>query len=170
MAFTVAQKRDKVQLHYPTTDNIAVKGNVFFVAFPDTEPIIGWLHSPIGTLWIKAAVPVSVCPALRKVPPALVHRSGPALHAGRRAEEVVPLRAPSGSADIPVRELSALDHSRRGTSVHHCGGCFHFEIEGAEKEFRAMRTERKTDKTIKKTDLFYALTDEPGAIDYRVEC
>ena len=33
-----------------------------------------------------------------------------------------------------------------------------------------MRTERKTDKTIKKTDLFYALADEPGAIDYRVEC
>lgn len=156
MAFTVAQKRDKVQLHYPTADNIAVKGNVFFAAFPDTEPIIGWLHSPIGTLWIKAAVPVSVCPAL---------------HAGRRAEEVVPLRAPSGSADIPVRELSALDHSRRGHPfIKDCGGCFHFEIEGAEKEFRAMRTERKTDKTIKKTDLFYALTDEPGAIDYRVEC
>jgi hypothetical protein len=25
-------------------------------------------------------------------------------------------------------------------------------------------------QNIKKADLFYALTDEPGAIDYRVEC
>lgn len=81
-SFTTAQKREVIQRHYPTANNIAVKGNIFFVAFPDAEPIIGWLHSPRGTLWVKAAVPVSACPALRTVPPALVHRSGPTLHAG----------------------------------------------------------------------------------------
>lgn len=85
---------------------------------------------------------------------------------------MVPLRAPSGSADIPVREFYRrwITLGEGHPFIKDCGGCFHFEIEGAEKEFRAMRTERKTDKTIKKTDLFYALTDEPGAIDYRVEC
>ena len=82
-SFTTAQKREVIQRHYPTANNIAVKGNVFFADFPDAEPIIGWLHSPRGTLWVKAAVPVSACPALRTVPPALVHRSGPTLHAGR---------------------------------------------------------------------------------------
>ena len=46
MAFTTAQKREVIQRHYPTANNIAVKGNVFFAVFPDAEPIIGWLHSP----------------------------------------------------------------------------------------------------------------------------
>lgn len=171
MAFTVAQKRDKVQLHYPTADNIAVKGNVFFVAFPDTEPIIGWLHSPIGTLWIKAAVPVSVCPALREVPPRwFIEAARPYMQGDERKKwYLYALRAaqqtfPSGN----YRRWITLGEGH--PFIKDCGGCFHFEIEGAEKEFRAMRTERKTDKTIKKTDLFYALTDEPGAIDYRVEC
>lgn len=66
--FTAAQKREVVQSKYPTADNIAVKGNVFFVAFPDAEPVIGWFRSPRGTLWIQAVVPVSACPALRTVP------------------------------------------------------------------------------------------------------
>ena len=68
-SFTTAQKREVIQRHYPTANNIAVKGNVFFAVFPDAEPVIGWLHSPRGTLWVKAAVPVSACPALRTVPP-----------------------------------------------------------------------------------------------------
>lgn len=67
-SFTTAQKREVIQRHYPTANNIAVKGNVFFAVFPDAEPVIGWLHSPRGTLWIQAAVPVSACPALRTVP------------------------------------------------------------------------------------------------------
>ena len=54
--------------------------------------------------------------------------------------------------------------------IKYCGGCFHFEIEGAEREFCAMRTERKAVKTIKKADLLYVLTDEPGPIGYRVDC
>lgn len=40
-SFTTAQKREVIQRHYPTANNIAVKGNVFFAAFPDAEPIIG---------------------------------------------------------------------------------------------------------------------------------
>lgn len=56
-SFTTAQKREVIQRHYPTANNIAVKGNVFFAVFPDAEPIIGWLHSPRETLWVKAAVP-----------------------------------------------------------------------------------------------------------------
>lgn len=45
-SFTTAQKREVIQRHYPTANNIAVKGNVFFAVFPDAEPVIGWLHSP----------------------------------------------------------------------------------------------------------------------------
>lgn len=56
-SFTTAQKREVIQRHYPTANNIAVKGNVFFAVFPDAEPVIGWLHSPSGTLWIQAASP-----------------------------------------------------------------------------------------------------------------
>lgn len=67
--FTTAQKREVIQTQYPTASNVAVSGNVFFAAFPDAEPIIGWLHSPRETLWIQAAVPVSACTALRTVPP-----------------------------------------------------------------------------------------------------
>lgn len=33
-SFTTAQKREVIQRHYPTANNIAVKGNVFFAAFP----------------------------------------------------------------------------------------------------------------------------------------
>ena len=50
MAFTTAQKREVIQTKYPTASKIAVSGNVFFAVFPDAEPIIGWLHSPRGTL------------------------------------------------------------------------------------------------------------------------
>lgn len=32
-----------------------------------------------------------------------------------------------------------------------------------------MRTERKTVKTVKKADLLYVLTDEPGRIEYGVD-
>lgn len=171
MAFTATQKRDKVQSHYPTADNIAVKGNVFFVAFPDAEPIIGWLHSPIGTLWIKAAVPVSACPALRVFPPFwFIEAARPYMQGDERKKwYLYTLRAaqqtfPSGN----YRRWIALGEGH--PFIKDCGGGFHFEIEGTEKEFCAMRTERKTVKTVKKADLLYALTDEPGAIDYRVEC
>lgn len=40
-SFTTAQKREVIQRHYPTANNIAVKGNVFFAVFSDAEPIIG---------------------------------------------------------------------------------------------------------------------------------
>lgn len=42
--FTATQKREVVQSYYPTANNIAVKGNVFFASFSDAEPVIGWLH------------------------------------------------------------------------------------------------------------------------------
>lgn len=171
MAFTATQKRDVVQSHYPTANNVAVKGNVFFLSFPDAEPIIGWLHSPIGILWIKAAVPVSVCPALRKVPPRwFIEAARPYMQGDERKKwYLYALRAaqqtfPSGN----YRRYITLGEGH--PFIKDCGGCFHFEIEGTEKEFYAMRAKRKTVKTIKKADLFYALTDEPGPIDYRVDC
>ena len=170
MAFTATQKRDMVQLHYPTADNIAVKVNVFFVAFPDAEPIIGWLHSPIGTLWIKAAVPVSACPALRVVPPFwFIEAARPYMQGDERKKwYLYTLRAaqqtfPSGNR----RRWIALGEGH--PFIKDCGGCFHFEIEGTEKEFYAMRTERKTVKTVKKADPLYVLTDEPGRIEYGVD-
>lgn len=114
---------------------------------------------------------MSVSPALRKVPPRwFIEAARPYMQGDERKKwYLYALRAaqqtfPSGN----YRRWITLGEGH--PFIKDCGGCFHFEIEGAEKEFRAMRTERKTDKTIKKTDLFYALTDEPGAIDYRVEC
>ncbi|MBF1672744.1 MAG: hypothetical protein HXO65_00825 [Rothia mucilaginosa] len=170
MAFTATQKRDVVQSHYPTANNVAVKGNVFFLSFPDAEPIIGWLHSPIGILWIKAAVPVSVCPALRKVPPRwFIEAARPYMQGDERKKwYLYALRAaqqtfPSGN----YRRWITLGEGH--PFIKDCGGCFHFEIEGTEKEFYAMRTERKTVKTVKKADLLYVLTDEPGRIEYGVD-
>lgn len=170
MAFTATQKRDKVQSHYPTANNVAVKGNVFFLSFPDAEPIIGWLHSPSGTLWIKAAVPVSACPALRVAPPFwFIEAARPYMQGDERKKwYLYTLRAaqqtfPSGNR----RRWIALGEGH--PFIKDCGGCFHFEIEGTEKEFYAMRTERKTVKTVKKADLLYVLTDEPGRIEYGVD-
>lgn len=170
MAFTATQKRDVVQSHYPTANNVAVKGNVFFLSFPDAEPIIGWLHSPIGTLWIKAAVPVSACPALRVAPPFwFIEAARPYMQGDERKKwYLYTLRAaqqtfPSGNR----RRWITLGKGH--PFIKDCGGCFHFEIEGTEKEFYAMRTERKTVKTVKKADLLYVLTDEPGRIEYGVD-
>lgn len=170
MAFTTAQKREVIQRHYPTANNIAVKGNVFFAAFPDAEPIIGWLHSPSGTLWIKAAVPVSACPALRVAPPFwFIEAARPYMQGDERKKwYLYTLRAaqqtfPSGNR----RRWITLGKGH--PFIKDCGGCFHFEIEGTEKEFYAMRTERKTVKTVKKADLLYVLTDEPGRIEYGVD-
>ena len=170
MAFTATQKRDVVQSHYPTANNVAVKGNVFFAVFPDAEPIIGWLHSPSGTLWIKAAVPVSACPALRVVPPFwFIEAARPYMQGDERKKwYLYTLRAaqqtfPSGNR----RRWFTLGKGH--PFIKDCGGCFHFEIEGTEKEFYAMRTERKTVKTVKKADLLYVLTDEPGRIEYGVD-
>lgn len=170
MAFTATQKRDVVQSHYPTANNVAVKGNVFFAVFPDAEPIIGWLHSPSGTLWIKAAVPVSACPALRVVPPFwFIEAARPYMQGDERKKwYLYTLRAaqqtfPSGNR----RRWITLGKGH--PFIKDCGGCFHFEIEGTEKEFYAMRTERKTVKTVKKADLLYVLTDEPGRIEYGVD-
>lgn len=170
MAFTATQKRDVVQSHYPTANNVAVKGNVFFLSFPDAEPIIGWLHSPSGTLWIKAAVPVSACPALRVAPPFwFIEAARPYMQGDERKKwYLYTLRAaqqtfPSGNR----RRWITLGKGH--PFIKDCGGCFHFEIEGTEKEFYAMRTERKTVKTVKKADLLYVLTDEPGRIEYGVD-
>lgn len=170
MAFTTAQKREVIQTKYPTASKITVSGNIFFTAFPDAEPIIGWLHSPRGTLWIQAVVPVSACPALRTVPPFwFIEAARPYMQDDERKKwYLYTLLAaqqtfPSGN----YRRYITLGEGH--PFIKDCNGCFHFEIEGTEREFYAMRTERKTVKTIKKADLFYALTDEPGAIDYRVD-
>lgn len=166
-SFTTAQKREVIQRHYPTANNIAVKGNVFFAVFPDAEPIIGWLHSPRETLWIQSAVPVSACPALRTVPPLWFIEAAWEYVRGdeRKRWYVYALKA----AQTVFPSWKGVRWIKIDTShplFKDFGGCFHFEIEGKETEFRAMRAERETVKTIKKADFLYALTDEPGRIDY----
>mgnify|MGYP000948204189 CR=1 FL=1 len=158
MAFTTAQKREVIQRHYPTANNIAVKGNVFFAAFPDAEPIIGWLHSPRETLWIQAVVPVSACTALRTVPPLwFIEAAQPYMRGDERKEwYLYTLRAaqqtfPSGDY---MRWITLNEgHPLRKAFGDYCA----FDIEGKETEFR-----------IKKADLLYVLTDEPGSLFYEV--
>ena len=169
--FTAAQKREVVQSKYPTADNIAVKGNVFFAVFPDAEPVIGWLHSPCETLWVKAAVPVSACPALRTVPPCwFIDAAKPYMQGDERkkwylytliAAQQVFQAGKTVDREIMIDETNLL--------YKETGGCCYFQISGNEKEFRAKRADNKTVKTIKKADLLYALTDEPARINYRVD-
>ena len=168
-SFTTAQKREVIQRHYPTTNNIAVKGNVFFAVFPDAEPIIGWLHSPSGTLWIQAAVPVSACPALRTVPPRwFIEAARPYMRGEERKERYLyTLRAaqqtfPSGDY---MRWITLNEgHPLRKAFGDYCA----FDIEGKETEFRIKNAELETVRTIKKADLLYVLTDEPGSLFYEV--
>lgn len=170
-SFTTAQKREVIQTQYPTVSNIAVKGNVFFAAFHDAEPIIGWLHSPCETLWIKAAVPVSACPALRTVPPRwFIDAAKPYMQGDERkkwylytiiAAQQVFQAGKTVDREIMIDETNLL--------YKETDGCCYFQISGNEKEFRAKRADNKTVKTIKKADLLYALTDEPARINYRVD-
>lgn len=170
-SFTTAQKREVIQRHYPTANNIAVKGNVFFAVFPDAEPIIGWLHSPCETLWIQTVVPVSACPALRTVPPRwFIDAAKPYMQGDERkkwylyvliAAQQVFSSGKTVDREIMIDETNLL--------YKETGGCCYFQISGNEKEFRAKRADNKTVKTIKKADLLYALTDEPARINYRVD-
>lgn len=169
MAFTTAQKREVIQAKYPTVSNVAVSGNVFFAAFPDAEPIIGWFHSPYGTLWIQAVVPVSTCPALRTVPPLwFIKAAQPYMRGDERKEHYLyTLLAaqqtfPSGNY---MRWITLNErHPLRKTFGDYCA----FDIEGKETEFRIKNAELETVRTIKKADLLYVLTDEPGSLFYEV--
>lgn len=170
-SFTTVQKREVIQRHYPTANNIAVKGNVFFAVFPDAEPIIGWLHSPRETLWIQTVVPVSTCTALRTVPPLwFIEAAQPYMQGDERkkwylytliAAQQVFQAGKTVDREIMIDETNLL--------YKETGGCCYFQISGNEKEFRAKRADNKTVKTIKKADLLYALTDEPARINYRVD-
>lgn len=172
-SFTTAQKREVIEKRYPKANNIAVSGNVFFVAFPDAEPIIGWLYSQprSGHLWVQAAVPVSACPALRTVPPLwFIEAARPYMQGDERkkwylytliAAQQVFSSGKTVDCEIMIDETNLL--------YKETGGCCYFQISGNEKEFRAKRADNKTVKTIKKADLLYALTDEPGRISYRVD-
>lgn len=169
MAFTAAQKRDMLQSKYPTANNIAVKGNVFFLSFPNAEPIIGWLHSPSGTLWIKAAVPVSACPGLRTVPPLwFIEAAWEYVQGDERTQwYVYALKAahnvfPSGD----YMRWITLGEGHPFRKVR--GDYYAFVIEGKEKDLRIRNAEHETVKTIKKADLLYVLTDEPGRINFGV--
>lgn len=169
--FTAAQKREVVQSYYPTANNIAVKGNVFFASFSDAEPVIGWLHSPRETLWIRTVVPVSACPALRTVPPFwFIEAARPYMQGDERKKWYLYALQAAQQTFLSGKYRRWISLGEGHPFIKDCGGCFHFEIEGAEKEFCAMRTERKAVKTIKKADLLYVLTDEPGPIGYRVDC
>lgn len=169
--FTAAQKREVVQSYYPTANNIAVKGNVFFASFSDAEPVIGWLHSPRETLWIQTVIPVSACPALRTVPPLwFIEAAWPYMQDDERKKWYLYALQAAQQTFSSVKYRRYITLGEGHPLIKDCGGCFHFEIEGAEREFCAMRTERKAVKTIKKADLLYALTDEPGPIGYRVDC
>lgn len=170
-SFTTAQKREVIQRHYPTANNIAVKGNVFFAVFPDAEPIIGWLHSPSGTLWIQAAVPVSACPALRAVPPLwFIEAARPYMQGDERKKwylyTLIAAQQVFQAGKTVEREI-VIDESN--PLYKETGGCCYFLIVGNEKEFRAKRADNKTVRTIKKADLLYALTDAPKPINYRVD-
>lgn len=169
MAFTATQKRDVVQSHYPTANNVAVKGNVFFLSFPDAEPIIGWLHSPSGTLWIQAAVPVSACPALRTVPPRwFIEAARPYMRGDERKERYLYtlLAAQQTFPSVDYMRWITLNegHPLRKAFGDYCV----FDIEGKETEFRIKNAELETVRTIKKADLLYVLTDEPGSLFYEV--
>lgn len=168
-SFTTAQKREVIQRHYPTANNIAVKGNVFFADFPDAEPIIGWLHSPRGTLWVKAAVPVSACPALRTVPPRwFIEAARPYMRGDERKERylytLLAAQQTFPSGDY-MRWITLNEgHPLRKAFGDYCA----FDIEGKETEFRIKNAELETVRTIKKADLLYVLTDEPGSLFYEV--
>lgn len=173
MGFTAAQKREKIQVEYPTASNIAVKGNVFFASFHNAEPIIGWFHSPSGTLWIKAAVPVGVCPALRTVPPLwFIEAAKPYMYMQDDERKkwyihtLIAAHQTFTGGKTSEREI-VIDESNQ--LYKETGGCCYFLISGNEKEFRAKRADNKTVKTIKKADLLYVLTDMPGRINYRVD-
>ena len=168
-SFTTAQKREVIQRHYPTANNIAVKGNVFFAVFPDAEPVIGWLHSPRGTLWVKAAVPVSACPALRTVPPRwFIEVARPYMRGDERKEwylyTLLAAQQTFPSGDY-MRWITLNEgHPLRKAFGDYCA----FDIEGKETEFRIKNAELETVRTIKKADLLYVLTDEPGSLFYEV--
>lgn len=168
-SFTTAQKREVIQRHYPTANNIAVKGNVFFAVFPDAEPVIGWLHSPRGTLWVKAAVPVSACPALCTVPPRwFIEAARPYMRGDERKEwylyTLLAAQQTFPSGDY-MRWITLNEgHPLRKAFGDYCA----FDIEGKETEFRIKNAELETVRTIKKADLLYVLTDEPGSLFYEV--
>lgn len=168
-SFTTAQKREVIQRHYPTANNIAVKGNVFFAVFPDAEPVIGWLHSPRGTLWVKAAVPVSACPALRTVPPRwFIEAARPYMRGDERKEwylyTLLAAQQTFPSGDY-MRWITLNEgHPLRKAFGDYCA----FDIEGKETEFRIKNAELETVRTIKKADLLYVLTDELGSLFYEV--
>ena len=168
-SFTTAQKREVIQRHYTTANNIAVKGNVFFAVFPDAEPVIGWLHSPSGTLWIQAAVPVSACPALRTVPPRwFIEAARPYMRGDERKEcylyTLLAAQQTFPSGDY-MRWITLNEgHPLRKAFGDYCA----FDIEGKETEFRIKNAELETVRTIKKADLLYVLTDEPGSLFYEV--
>lgn len=168
-SFTTAQKREVIQRHYPTANNIAVKGNVFFAVFPDAEPVIGWFHSPRGALWVKAAVPVSACPALRTVPPRwFIEAARPYMRGDERKEwylyTLLAAQQTFPSGDY-MRWITLNEgHPLRKAFGDYCA----FDIEGKETEFRIKNAELETVRTIKKADLLYVLTDEPGSLFYEV--
>ena len=168
-SFTTAQKREVIQRHYPTANNIAVKGNVFFAAFPDAEPIIGWLHSPREALWIQAVVPVSACPALRTVPTRwFIEAARPYMRGDERKERylytLLAAQQTFPSGDYMRRITLNEGHPLRKAFGDYCA----FDIEGKETEFRIKNAELETVRTIKKADLLYVLTDEPGSLFYEV--
>lgn len=172
-SFTTAQKREVIEKRYPKASNIGVSGNVFFVSFPDAEPVIGWLYSQprSGHLWVQTAVPVSACPALRTVPPLwFIEAARPYMQGDERkkwylytliAAQQVFQAGKTVDREIVIDETNLL--------YKETGGCCYFQISGNEKEFRAKRADNKTVKTIKKADLLYALTDEPARINFRVD-
>lgn len=168
-SFTTAQKREVIQRHYPTANNIAMSGNVFFAAFRDAEPIIGWLHSPCETLWVKAAVPVSACPALRTVPPLwFIEAARPYMQGDERKKwyryTLIAAQQTFPSGKYARWITLSEGHPLRKVFGDYCA----FDIEGKDKEFRIKNAELETVRTIKKTDLLYVLTDEPGSLFYEV--
>lgn len=172
-SFTTAQKREVIQKQYPTANNIAVKGNVFFVAFPDAEPVIGWLHSEprAGHLWVQAAVPVSACPALRTVPPRwFIDAARPYMQGDERKQwYLYTLQAAQETFTSGKTVEREIMIEKTNPLCRETGGCWCFMIFGNEKEFRALNGDNQTVKTIKKANLLYSLTDEPAGITYRVD-
>lgn len=146
-SFTTAQKREVIQTQYPTASNVAVSGNVFFAAFPDAEPIIGWLHSPRETLWIQAAVPVSACTALRTVPPLwFIDAARPYMQGDERkkwylyaliAAQQVFQAGKTVDREIMIDETNPL--------YKETGGCCYFQISGNEREGVPRQARRQQD-------------------------
>lgn len=169
-SFTTAQKREVIKRHYPKANNLAViSGNVFCATFSNAEPIIGWLHSPRGTLGIQAAVPVSACPALHAVPPLWFIEAARPYMQGDERKKWYRYTLVAAMQTFPLKKCARWitlgeGHPLRNVFGDYCA----FYIEGKDKEFRIKNAELETVGTIKKADLLYVLTDEPGSLFYEV--